>query len=281
LIYLRETARAITDKFWSFAGSTLTVFLAALLAGSFALVVKNTGIMIEKIKSQASVEIYLKPDIDSLARERLHDLLVANKYVLGANYISKDKALYRLRDIFGVEMVRGISSNPLPESFELTLDADVYEGTAYQKLVDSLRVLPGVDDVGYVPGVVARLKLMFRVISILGMAIGIMVILACGFIIGNTVGVAVANRHITFYVMRLVGAKSIFVRFPYLLVGLFIGLIGTSLSIIALQIGVRYLARLTISISFMDFREIGCFIMAGGIIGLMGSHLALRKYIGL
>ena len=280
-IYIREAIRAITSRSWSFAGSVLTVFLAALMAGSFALLIKNTSIAVDKLKSQASVEVYLKADIDSLSRDYLRGHLVANKAILGIKYISKEMALDRLKETFGADMVRGISSNPLPASFELTVEPVVYEGNFYQRLVDSLRVLPGVDDVGYVPQAVSRLKSIFTIISILGLVIGILVILACGFIIGNTIGVSVANRHLTFYVMRLVGASSSFVRFPYLFMGLLIGLIGTILSILVLQIGADSLSGTIVPVVFLDSTEIRSFIIIGGIIGLLGSHLALRKYIDL
>jgi cell division transport system permease protein len=280
-IHIRETIRAITSKSWSFAGSVLTVFLAALLAGCFALLIKNTGLAVDKLKAQASVEVYLKADIDSLTKDYLHGQLVANRAILGIKFISKEMALNRLKETFGADMVRGITSNPLPSSYELTLEPVVYEGAYYQKLVDSLRVLPGVDDVGYVPQAVSRLKSLFTIISVLGLLIGILVVLACGFIIGNTIGVSVANRHLTFYVMRLVGASSSFVRFPYLFMGLLIGLIGTILSIFVLQVGANSLSGTIVPVVFLSTAEVKSFIIIGGVIGLLASHLALRKYIDL
>jgi cell division transport system permease protein len=279
--YLRETVRAITSKYWSFIGSVLTVFLAALLAGSFALIIKNTGLAVEKLKAQASIEVYLKADIDSLTQEYLHGKLVANKAILNARYISKDMALIRLKETFGPDMLSGIVGNPLPASYELTLEPLVYDGDYYQRLVDSIKVLPGVDDVGYVPAAVSKLKSLFTIVTVLGLLIGILVILACGFIIGNTIGVSVANRHLTFYVMRLVGASNSFVRIPYLLMGLSIGLIGTVLSMLVLQIGANSFSGTIIPIVSLDATEVWSFIIAGGAIGLMGSHLALHRYIDL
>jgi cell division transport system permease protein len=280
-IYIRETIRAITSKYWSFFGSVLTVFLAALLAGSFALIIKNTGLAVEKLKAQASIEVYLKADIDSLTQDYLQGKLVANKAILGFKYISKDMALIRLKDTFGADMLSGIVGNPLPASYELTLEPLVYDGNFYQRLVDSLKVLPGVDDVGYVPQAVSKLKSVFTIVTVLGFLIGILVILACGFIIGNTIGVSVANRHLTFYVMRLVGAANSFVRFPYLFMGLLIGLIGTVLSILVLQIGANSFSGSIIPVVFLNSNEIWSFIIAGGVIGLMGSHLALQRYVDL
>jgi cell division transport system permease protein len=236
-------------------------------------------LMVDKLRSQAALEVYLKVDIDSLSREKLQDNLIANQYILKVNHITKDMALYRLRDTFGAEMVRGLSSNPLPESYELTLEPAVYEGNAYQGLVDSLKKIPGVDDVGYVPGVIKRLKMIFRVVSILGLVLGALVILACGFIVGNTIGVAVAGRHLTFYVMRLVGAKSAFVRAPYLMMGFLIGIIGVCLAVFALKIGAENFSRFVIPLIFLENVETISFIIGGGLIGLLGSHLALKKYM--
>jgi cell division transport system permease protein len=280
-IFIRETIRAITSKYWSFIGSVLTVFLASLLAASFALIIKNTGLAVEKLKAQASIEVYLKADIDSLTQEYLHGNLVANKAILNVKYISKDMALERLKVTFGEDMLSGIVGNPLPASYELTLEPLVYDGDYYQRLVDSIKALPGVDDVGYVPAAVAKLKNVFTIVAVLGFFIGILVILACGFIIGNTIGVSVANRHLTFYVMRLVGASNSFVRIPYLLMGLLIGLIGTVLAMLVLQIGANSFSGTIIPIVSLDSTEVWSFIIAGSLIGLMGSHLALHRYIDL
>jgi cell division transport system permease protein len=151
---LREAMRAVGYQIGAFWGSVLTVFLAMLVAGSFALLIKNISISLDKLKSEAMVELYLSNQVDSLARETLKDQLVANKYVLNVNFISKDAALYRLRQTFGPEMVAGLKTNPLPESFEISLDPVVYDGNNFQTLIDSLETLSGVDDIGYVPTVI-------------------------------------------------------------------------------------------------------------------------------
>jgi cell division transport system permease protein len=278
-LILREAGRAVLYRPGSFLGSILTVFLATLMAGSFALIIKNTSLALDKFKAEAAIEIYLKSDTDSLAMENLKDVLVANKYILNAKYISKETALYRLRETFGPEMVAGLKTNPLPESFEITLDPDVYEGNNFEVLVDSLSKFPEVDDVGYVPTVVSRLKILFRLFTALGLALGFLVALATGFIIGNTIHVKIVERRQTFYVMRLVGASAGFIRSPYLFLGSLIGFLGSGLSLLCLKLGQIYFSSFVHSIVFLSNIETICFIIAGGLIGFIGSHLALKRFL--
>ena len=113
---LREAYRAISYQIGSFWGSVLTIFLAMLVAGSFALIIKNTNIALEKLKDEATVEIYLAENTDSTAIEQLRDRLIANTYIVNAKFISKEAALFRLRETFGHEMVAGLKTNPLPKS---------------------------------------------------------------------------------------------------------------------------------------------------------------------
>jgi cell division transport system permease protein len=274
----RESLRAISHRFVFFMGSVLTVFLATLIAGCFALVTKNIDASIDKLKSEASLEIYLKSDTDSLTREKLQDLLVANEYILQIKFITKDMALYKLRETFGPEMITGLKTNPLPESYEVTLDPSVYEKDNFERLVDSLYTLVGVEDIGYVPAIISRLKTIFRLVTVLGLMMGLLVIVATGFIVGNTIGVTIAERRLTFYVMRLVGASESFIRSPYLLMGFLIGLSGSLLSIGVLKVGTIYFSNHVISVAYLNTIETVSFVVGCGIIGLLGGHVTLKNY---
>jgi len=274
---LREAGRAVLHQPGAFFGSILTVFLATLMAGSFALIIKNASIALDKFKAEAAIEIYLKNDTDSLAMENLKSTLIANRFILNARYISRETALYRLRETFGPEMVAGLKTNPLPESFEITLDPDVYEDKNFETLVDSLSKLSDVEEVGYVPTIVSKLKMLFRLITVLGLIVGFLVALATGFIVGNTVHVKIVERRQTFYIMRLVGASAGFIRSPYLLLGSLIGLFGGMLSLLCLKIGQSYFSTFASSIEFLSGVESLCFVLTAGLIGFIGSHLALKR----
>jgi cell division transport system permease protein len=278
LITLRESIRAISHRFVSFLGSVLTVFLATLIAGCFILVAKNIGASIDKLKAEASLEIYLESNTDSVTREKLQDLLAANEYILQIKFITKDIALYKLREIFGPEMVAGLKTNPLPESYAVTLDPSVYEKDNFEKLIESLYSLPGVEDIGYVPAIISRLKTIFRLVTILGLAIGTLVTIATGFIVGNTIGVTIAERRLTFYVMRLVGASYSFICSPYLFMGFLIALLGSCLSVGVLKIGAVCFSKQVASVSYLSTIEVVSFVVGCGIIGLVGSYITLKRY---
>ncbi|MCP4580974.1 MAG: hypothetical protein GY839_05110 [candidate division Zixibacteria bacterium] len=273
----REANRAVLHKFGALLGSILTVFLATLMAGSFALIIKNTSIALEKFKTEATVEVYIAESADSAVVENLRDRLVANTHILNVKLISKEAALYRLREMFGHEMVAGLKTNPLPKSFEITLDPEVYEQETFEAMVDSLDRLPGVEDIGYVPKAISRLRLWFKLLAVVGAVMGFLVALATGFIVGNTIHVKIADRSQTYYVMRLVGASTSFIRMPYLLIGSLIGFVGCALSLSFLKFSQVYFSRFVVAIEFLSPLESVCFIIAGGLLGLTGSHLALKR----
>lgn len=275
----REAWRGIFHGFGAFVGSVLTVFLAMLVAGSFALVIKNVGNGLEKLKGEAMVEVYIKEDVDSAGVEALKVKLVGNKHILQLKYISKETALFRLRQTFGPEMVAGLETNPLPRSFEITLEPEIYDKRNFEALIDSLSGLPGVEDIGYVPEVVARLKTVFQLVTALGIAMGLLVALATGFIVGNTIHVKIADRRQTFYIMRLVGGSNSFIRLPYLFIGSLIGGLAGGLAIIGLKLGQIYFTHYVVSADFLSTVETICFIAAGILLGFTGSHLALKRFL--
>jgi len=279
LLATREVIRAISHQFWAFIGTVLTVFLAMLVAGSFAIITKNIGLALDKFRSEATLELYLESEIDSLTKEAIQNQLAANKYVLKINYISKDMALFRLRETFGQEMVAGLKTNPLPESYEITLEPEVYDKDKFKELVDYLNKLPGVEDIGYVPSVISKVKYIFNTTAMLGAVLGLLVILATGFIVGNTIHVRIAEKRHTFYIMRLVGAGNGFIYAPYLMLGTLIGLLGSILSILILWFGMINFNVDVLQICFLNHIEIASFILAGGLVGFTGSYIALKKFL--
>lgn len=276
---MREAWRGIFHGFGSFIGSVLTVFLAMLVAGSFALIIKNTGGALDQLKGEAMVEVYIKDDVDSSGVEALKDRLVANKDILQLKYISKESALYRLRQTFGPEMVAGLESNPLPRSFEITLDPGVYDKQNFEALIDTLYTLPGVEDIGYVPTVIARLKTIFKLVTALGILMGLLVAVATGYIVGNTIHVKIADRRQTFYIMRLVGGSNRFIRLPYLFIGSLIGGLAGILAIFFLKLGQLYFTTFVVSVDFLNNIETICFIVTGILLGFIGGHLALKRFL--
>lgn len=279
ILALREAARSISHQFGAFLGSVLTVYLAMLTAGSIAVITINTNLTLEKFRSEASLEIYLKSDIDSLTRQEIQDKLVANKYILNIKYINKDMALFRLRETFGQPMVAGLKTNPLPESYEVTLEPSVYDKDNFDRLVDSLNMFPGVEDIGYVPSAIAKLRTIFKVITILGIIMGALVVLATGFIVGNTIHIKIAENRQTFYIMHLIGASRGFIYAPYLMLGSLVGLLGSAFAIVTLKFGAMYFNKYVIPISILDITETISFIIAGSLIGFVGSYIALKKFL--
>jgi len=263
----------------TFLGSALTVALAMLLAGTFAVLVKNASLALDKLKSEPTVEVYIRDAADSSTQSQLSDFLSASRFVARADYISKDMALFRLREMFGREMIAGLKTNPLPASFEITLAPSAYENDNFEMLVDSLKALPAVEDVGYVASVMPKLRAILRITSVLGIVASVMVLLATGFIAGNAVHLMVARRHQALHVMRLVGASGAFVRTPYLLIGGLVAIIGTAAAIAALGAATVIFNAFVIRIGFLSLSEVAGLVLVGLTIGIAGSYLALRKHL--
>jgi cell division transport system permease protein len=178
-------------------------------------------------------------------------------------------------------MVAGLQTNPLPESFEISLDPLVYEDDNFTLLIEYLSQLPGVEDIGYAPKLISKLKTLFNILTVLGLVMGLLVALATAFIVGNTIHVKISDRRQTFYIMRLVGASPAFIRSPYLLIGALIGLLGTALAISLTKLTQLYFSGFVVPTVFLTAVETICFITAGGLIGFTGSHLALKRYLRL
>ena len=208
--------------------STLTVTLMLTLFAFFLTTDRGLQAAVAVLEGKVELAAYIDDNAkvsDVLAMKSRIELDPA---VARVDYITKDQALQRMRDIAANRpdfAFAEITTNPLPASLEVKM-ADAREA---KRLGQDLKAEIGkgiIYDVVDNPQVVDQLLTITRVLSVGGVAVLVMMLIVSLFVIVNTIRIAVHARRDEIEIMQLVGASDWFVRWPFILEGMIVGALG-------------------------------------------------------
>jgi cell division transport system permease protein len=174
--------------------------------------------------------------------------------------------------------------NPLPASIEVSLVWPERAG----ELAAFAAGLSGVEEVVYARGVVERLLAITGLIRAGGFALVLALAVATCFLVANTIRLTVFARRHQIAIMRLVGATDAFIRGPFTLEGVILGLVGSTLAAVAVhQVYYRLVSVITATIPFLPLIPPGgeldsvlrLLVAAGTCIGALGSIIAVRRFL--
>lgn len=216
--------------------SISTVALSMLILGVFLLGAVNLNNIAETLENQVEVTAYLDEKLEAeeiaAATERIQSL----EGVREVNFVSKEEALERLKEQFGErkDLLASVEkNNPLRNAVEVRT-----EGPADIKLVvQDLKALPAVAKVSFKEEIIDRLFSFTKAIRLAGLAVVVLLVAATIFLISNTIRLTVFARRREINIMKLVGATDWFIRWPFVLEGLCLGLVG---SVPAVMLVVRF-----------------------------------------
>ncbi|MDP9266672.1 MAG: ABC transporter permease [Chloroflexota bacterium] len=217
--------------------STLTVALMLLLFAFFIVTDRGLEAAVGILESKVEVVVYLEDNAKPSDVLLLKSRLEGDPAIARVDYVTKDEALQRLKDIAArrsdLGSIEDVGTNPLPASLELKL-ASAQETP---RIVASLRDEMGrgvVHDLVDNPTVVDKLLTITRVLSAGGIAVLAMMLFVTLFVIVNTIRIAVHARRDEIEIMKLVGAADWLVRWPFILEGMLVGTFGAAVALLAI-----------------------------------------------
>lgn len=296
--FFSETFTSLKRNFFMGFTAITTVAITLFIVGFFAIIVYDIQGIMSSIKSQVELRVYLKDEISEELKEYIEQEIISWEETESVEYVSKDLALERFKkQMEGSDILKEIEGNPnpLPASFDITLNnpekIDQVELRFYDK---DGNFIEGVDDVIYERKVVKPLFSITAIIGTIAFLIIIALLLAAIVLIFNTIRLSIYARRKEIEVMKLVGATNWFVRIPFLFEGFFEGFTGSIISIILLYfignfllikgeraiVDVMQIKELAIvgSGNVMLYVYVGVLVL-GGLIGILSSIIALRRYV--
>ncbi len=285
--YFREVLVSMIRNRWMTAASIGTVAVSLFVLGVFLIMVMNMNKMASSLESQVQISVYINDGLPEQGRNEIERMTRDMKSVATIEYVPKEVALKKLQERLGEnkKILDALGdSNPLPNSFLVT----VHSADDVRKTAAAIADLYGVDEVKYGQDVATNLFELTHLIRLFGAILMGLLIAATIFIISNTIRLTVFARRKEIAIMKYVGATDWFIRWPFILEGVGLGIIGGGVSAFALQ---EFYSAMTQkiyeSLAFFPMVEqypfmhyvAGGLIGAGILIGILGSTISLKRFM--
>ena len=285
--HIKEGTRSIfTHGLMSFA-STCMIVACLLIMGSFSLVALNLSDMLQDLEDDNEFLAYVDETLDNSQAMSLQSALEAVPNVSTATFISREQALQDFTaDQRNSAIFDGIKSDTLRDRFSIHVeDIELMEDT-----VAAVQSITGIAETQAALDIAEGFVMLRNVASAVAIILVVMLVLVSVFIIANTIKLAMFTRRDEIAIMKMCGATNWFIRWPFLVEGILLGLTGGVVAYLV-QWGVYSAIGKAMGesgilsiISMIPFQQLSgyvllVFLLVGFVIGGGGSGLAIRRFL--
>ena len=256
---------------------------------------KNITSMIKQLEGDVAVTVYINDGLSADEQNDIKDFITSIDGVDDVKTVTKAEALQVAKDKMAdnADLLAQYSENnhPFPASFEVKLK-DITKSQDFINAINSIADIKSkVKEIKSPDTVINGLNKIDRGIKILFFGIGALLIAVSIVIIGNTIKLAVHARRREISIMKYVGATNNFIRAPFIVEGIVIGVVSTAISIVTLGILYQIIFNKfnstlvdNVNLSMLQFGDlfqvtILSYIVLGVGIGVLGSVLSMKKYL--
>ena len=295
---LGEGIRNVFKNKKSSSASIIIMSLTMLIFGVFFVITQNINSIMKQIESEQGIEVFLY-DISEDQTKALEDYIRNIDGINTVEYKSKEDALNQLKSQFKdrEDLLSGYDENNIfPASYVVTLTDLTKNNEVKQKIdeydkdkPDTEKVIKKITSSDETITTLINLANGIRIIT--GVILVILIIISI-FIISNTIKLTVHARRKEISIMKYVGATNSFIRWPFIVEGIIIGIISGAISIIILGINYNLIANKILesqvvsamSINLLTFADMfGLIVLVYTIlgvgIGILGSCISMRRYL--
>ncbi len=284
---IREGFRNLWQNRFMAAASIGVLVSCLLLTGGAYLAFVNIDNMFDWVYEQNVVVAFVDDAVAESDVAALEGKLEGINNVVGVDFLSKEDTLLRMQESLPPALFESLKgeNNPLQHSYIITFgDLSKFDSTLQQ-----VEGMEGIASVSYSGDLAATLTRVRQVILTVGGWIIAVLLLVSLFIISNTIKLTVYSRRLEIYIMKSVGATDAFIRFPFAVEGMVMGLLSGGLAY-----GIMYYLynKLAASVSFgpmlglVSFSRgylwlillVG-FLVAGLLTGVLGSVISMSRYL--
>ena len=275
------------NRLMSFA--SIAVLMSCLvMIGCAVLLFFNIDALLHSIEKQNVIMVFVEKDADAVVLKDVEKQINALDNISATKFIPKDDAYQTILDSLGqnADIMDGSDASFLPDAFEVT----VTDMVQFQNTVNQIKSMEHIYHVRENSDLAVRLERIRSAVTYVSIGIIALLFVVALFIIANTIRMTMFTRKLEISIMKAVGATNSFIRWPFLIEGITIGIISALLAIGVLY-GIYYFAGealLTIFGIFggtlIDFKDYVLYLLAGFIVvsvvtAGIGSIFSIGKYL--
>ncbi|RMH59331.1 MAG: ABC transporter permease [Bacteroidetes bacterium] len=280
---LREGLAGFRRAKFAVIASTMTMTVALVLIGLFGLLNFEAQRVADLLRQRVGeVELFLQ-DVEDPVAEALSQRAAAMPGVIETEYISREEAQRIFREEFGEGAEVFFDELFLPASIRVRVDPDYATPDSLARMVEQMSRWNRVDEVVFNQPLLVKVQENLRLLTLAGLALGVVVLLAAIFLVANTIRLTIYARRLLIRTMKLVGATDPFIRQPFLFEGILQGVIAGLTSGLAVwglyRLLVRYYPELAVPGGWLGPVLVVGLLGMGVLLGWLGSYAAVRRFI--
>ena len=265
--------------------AVFSLFIALYIVGIMATAGNNTHKLLNYLRSKYKIEVFFKQGVSNEEAVGMIHSIKQIDGVRNATIIEKEDAVRIFKDQFGENIVDLLGYNPLPVSAVVNVDRNRRDPIRVEPIIEKIRSVGQIEEIRYQGNLISKIERNYkRIVDQIPYLSGI-ILLVTVLIIYNTIKLSVFSRRELIMTLQLIGATRSFIKLPFIIEGIFIGLISVALVFPALVITVETLnymisnfSSFAIKISFDPFVWFWLFLMVI-VITTLGSYRAASNFL--
>lgn len=275
------------NKLMSIA-SIAVLMSCMIIIGCAALIFANINTVLDKVDDQNVIVAFIEDNASQEVIDRVGAELQAMPNVSEVAFVSQEEGLAQMAEEMDLSDYLNGMENPLPDSYKITVD----DMALFSQTVAAIQSVAGIQSVEESSDLAGSLTSVRHAISIVSVVIIVMLLVVSLFIVSNTVRVTMYSRRLEISIMKAVGATRWFIRWPFMIEGMVIGLLAGILSLLAVwgvyELAVSLFGDLFSSLlggvtlvpfGGMSWKLLLAFVAIGIVTGSVGSAFSMNKYL--
>jgi len=270
----------------SYISVVVSISMVLFLFGLLSFTIVNIKNVSTNFKESLTMSIYLKDEAKAVDLNQIKNSLVTSVFVKDLNYISKEEAVSIMKTEFGEDFINELGYNPLINSFDINLVSEYVEDRKIDSISNLLREKNNfIEDIQYDRDLVSMMNTNLKKITMWMFPVTFLLIVISVLIINSSIKLALYSNRWTIKTMQLVGATKRFIRKPFIIKNVFLGLFSSLIASTLLYLTIFYVDK---KIPFIDmFNNIYiihvflCVIVLGVLISWISTYFATQKLLNL
>jgi cell division transport system permease protein len=270
----------------SYFSVVLSVFLVLFLLGMLGLFIINSKKLADDFRENIAMTVFFKNEANDTIIKSFNAELKKAPFAKTFEYVSKDAAAKQHTDIIGEDFVTFLGENPLQNSFDIHLKADYVYRDSIAKVESQLRKNPMISDIVYDKQLVNLVNDNIKKVSMWILIISGFFTIIAVLLINSSLRLSIHSNRFIIKTMQMVGATKAFIRKPFVLRSVRLGMIGAGLAILALIGVLIYLESNFPNLGLLDDQLLIALVLIsvfalGVLITWLSTYFATQRFLNL
>ncbi|MFA9188990.1 permease-like cell division protein FtsX [Flavobacterium sp. FBOR7N2.3] len=270
----------------SYFSVVLSIFLVLFLLGTLGLFIINSKKLADDFKEKIAMTVFFKNEANDTILKKFGTELKKAPYAKSIVYVSKDAAAKQHTDIIGEDFLTFLGENPLQNSYDIHIKADYVEKDSVAKIEQKLRTNPMISDIVYDKQLVNLVNDNIKKVSMWILVISVFLTFIAVLLINSSLRLSIYSNRFIIKTMQMVGATKSFIRKPFVMRSVKLGMLGAALAILALIGLLSYVNSNFPELGILENKVLILFVFAavfgfGVLITWLSTHFATQRFLNL